>query len=176
MEVQLTDFENAAFAVFIVLLSRAILSFGLNLYIPISKVDENMHTAQKRDAARSEKFYFRKNVYTTTGSPGSSTAGSTTPSTLSEDALSGNGGYVKRKEKKLRNCFPAPPKPASGTIPRPVEDEYELMTLQEIMLGKVRIFSPTNNVAVLLKPILFPGRRLSRSLEFGLCILRDVRG
>lgn len=38
MEVQLTDFENAAFAVFIVLLSRAILAFNLNFYIPISKV------------------------------------------------------------------------------------------------------------------------------------------
>ena len=38
MEVQLTDFENAAFAVFIVLMSRAILSFNLNFYVPISKV------------------------------------------------------------------------------------------------------------------------------------------
>jgi glutamate--cysteine ligase catalytic subunit len=38
MEVQMTDFENAAFAVFIVLLSRAILAFNLNFYIPISKV------------------------------------------------------------------------------------------------------------------------------------------
>jgi glutamate--cysteine ligase catalytic subunit len=38
MEVQLTDFDNAAFAVFIVLLTRAILSFGLNFYMPISKV------------------------------------------------------------------------------------------------------------------------------------------
>lgn len=38
MEVQLTDFENAAFAVFVVLLSRAILAFNLNFYIPISKV------------------------------------------------------------------------------------------------------------------------------------------
>lgn len=38
MEVQVTDFENAAFSVFIVLLTRAILSFGLNFYIPISKV------------------------------------------------------------------------------------------------------------------------------------------
>ena len=37
MEVQPTDFENAAFAVFIVLLSRAILHYGLNLYLPISK-------------------------------------------------------------------------------------------------------------------------------------------
>ena len=38
MEVQPTDFENAAFAVFIVLLSRAILHYSLNLYLPISKV------------------------------------------------------------------------------------------------------------------------------------------
>ena len=33
----MTDFENAAFAVFIVLLSRAIMSMNINLYIPISK-------------------------------------------------------------------------------------------------------------------------------------------
>jgi glutamate--cysteine ligase catalytic subunit len=38
MEVQMTDFENAAFAVFTVLLSRAILAFNLNFYVPISKV------------------------------------------------------------------------------------------------------------------------------------------
>ena len=38
LEVQLTDFENAAFVVFVVLLTRAILSFKLNFYIPISKV------------------------------------------------------------------------------------------------------------------------------------------
>lgn len=38
MEVQLTDFENAAFSIFIVLLTRAILSFNLNFYMPISQV------------------------------------------------------------------------------------------------------------------------------------------
>ena len=38
MEVQLTDFENAAFSVFVVLLTRALLSFNLNFYLPISKV------------------------------------------------------------------------------------------------------------------------------------------
>ena len=38
MEVQMTDFENAAFSIFVVLLSRAILAFNLNLYLPISKV------------------------------------------------------------------------------------------------------------------------------------------
>jgi len=38
MEIQMTDFENASFVVFIVLLSRAIMSMNLNFYIPISKV------------------------------------------------------------------------------------------------------------------------------------------
>ena len=43
MEIQITDFENAAFAVFVVLLTRAILSYGLNFYIPISKVIINIY-------------------------------------------------------------------------------------------------------------------------------------
>ena len=34
----MTDFENAAFSVFIVLLTRAIISFDLNFYMPISLV------------------------------------------------------------------------------------------------------------------------------------------
>ena len=38
MEAQLTDFENAAFTVFIVLLTRVILAFDLVLYTPLSKV------------------------------------------------------------------------------------------------------------------------------------------
>jgi len=60
MEVMLTDFENAAFTVFIALLSRAILKFGLNLYIPLSKVDANMQRAHKRNAVNTQKFYFRR--------------------------------------------------------------------------------------------------------------------
>ena len=60
MEVQMTDFENAAFAAFIVLLSRAILHFDLDFYVPIKKVDENMEKAHVRDAVLHEKFRFRK--------------------------------------------------------------------------------------------------------------------
>jgi len=62
MEIQMTDFENAAFTVFIVLVSRVILYFGLNLYVPISKVDENMIRAQKRDAVNNQKFHFRQSI------------------------------------------------------------------------------------------------------------------
>ncbi|GAV03361.1 hypothetical protein RvY_13795 [Ramazzottius varieornatus] len=62
MEIQMTDFENSAFVVFIVLLTRVILSFQLNFLIPLSKVEENMKEAQKRDAARQGQFYFRKDI------------------------------------------------------------------------------------------------------------------
>jgi len=62
MEMQLTDFENAAFSVFIVLLQRVILTFDLNLYIPISKVDENMQRAHSRNAAVKGNFFFRRHM------------------------------------------------------------------------------------------------------------------
>ena len=58
-EVQLTDFENAAYSVFIVLLTRVILSLNLDFVMPLSKVDENFRRAQKRGAVLNQKFYFR---------------------------------------------------------------------------------------------------------------------
>lgn len=63
MEVGLTDFENAAFSVFTVILSRVILAFNLDFYIPMSKVDTNMRAAHERNAVNAELFYFRKNVF-----------------------------------------------------------------------------------------------------------------
>jgi len=60
MELQMTDFENAAFTVFVVLISRVLLALELNLYIPISKLEENMRTAHKMNAATEGKFWFRK--------------------------------------------------------------------------------------------------------------------
>ncbi|KAH8860246.1 Glutamate--cysteine ligase catalytic subunit [Schistosoma japonicum] len=69
-ELQLTDFENAAFVTFILLLSRTILKFKLNLLIPLSKVDANIATALKRDAVLNGKFYFKRgHLITTDGSP-----------------------------------------------------------------------------------------------------------
>ena len=43
------------------LLSRTILQFGLNLYMPISMVDENMERAHERDAVNQQRFYFPAN-------------------------------------------------------------------------------------------------------------------
>lgn len=114
MEIQITDFENAAFAVFIVLITRAILSFDLNFYIPIVRVDENMETAHRRDAVLNEKFYFRKTPFTVR-TPRAS--GTSTP-----DYVNGDGSS-------------RPPTPLG-----PVEDEYRLMTVNEIINGT----PPTN--------------------------------
>uniref|UniRef100_F6XH38 Glutamate--cysteine ligase n=1 Tax=Ciona intestinalis TaxID=7719 RepID=F6XH38_CIOIN len=63
-EAQLTDFENAAFVVFIVLLTRVILTYKLDFLMPLSHVDSNMEKSQKNNAILKEKFYFRKNVNT----------------------------------------------------------------------------------------------------------------
>jgi len=89
-----------------------------------------MARAQQRDASVSNKFFFRKDVYTNNRSANSSvgsSSGSNTP----------NGSF-KKKEKKLRNCFPPPPLPEKGFVSRvPVCEEYEEMTMNEIMNGKV---------------------------------------
>jgi glutamate--cysteine ligase catalytic subunit len=60
MELQFHDFENAAFVIFVNLLTRVLMQFPLNFYMPISAVDVNMARAQKRGAVLSEKFYWRK--------------------------------------------------------------------------------------------------------------------
>ena len=89
MEVQLTDFENAAFAVFIVLLSRAILHFNLNLYIPISKVtpafsqgstasDANMYHALT-PVARWTRTWPGRSVATPCGPKSSTSARTSSP-------------------------------------------------------------------------------------------------
>lgn len=59
MEIQLTDFENAAYSNFITLLSKAIIKFKPNFYIPISKIDENMVSAHKVDSVLNDKFWFK---------------------------------------------------------------------------------------------------------------------
>ncbi|KAJ6091164.1 hypothetical protein N7467_003133 [Penicillium canescens] len=59
MEVQLTDFENAAFIAFMVLLRQSIEYYKLNMYIPMKLVVKNMQAASKRDAVLQEKFWVR---------------------------------------------------------------------------------------------------------------------
>lgn len=70
MDIQLTDFENAAYSIFLVLLIRASIALDLNLYVPISKVDDNMQRAQARDSCGSGRFFFRKDIFRHRGVPG----------------------------------------------------------------------------------------------------------
>ncbi|KAL7814094.1 glutamate-cysteine ligase domain-containing protein [Trichoderma gracile] len=114
MEIQVTDFENAAFSVFMVLITRAILSFDLNFYIPIKKVDENMERAHGIDAVLKDKFYFRKNPFP----PRPSRANTV----FNDDSRPGSA---------------MPSRPGSpGSLP-PVEEEYEEMTINEIINGSL---------------------------------------
>lgn len=64
MDIQLSDFENAAYVIFVVLLSRMIVSLNLNFQIPMSKVHSNFEKAILRDAALNEKFWFKSNIVT----------------------------------------------------------------------------------------------------------------
>lgn len=59
LEIQLSDFENAAYSVFVVLVGKAILKYNPDFYIPISKVDENMEIAHRVDAATNERFWYK---------------------------------------------------------------------------------------------------------------------
>lgn len=75
-DTQLTDFENAAYVCFVVLLTRVILSYKLNFVMPISKVDENMQRAQRKNACLSEKFWWRCDVGAPAGLANTPTDGS----------------------------------------------------------------------------------------------------
>ena len=115
MEIQITDFENAAFSIFIVLITRAILSFDLNFYIPIPLTTENMETAHARNAVLDKKFYFRKDPFPrrVPKTPQQSMNGSTFSSTTSSAVNT------------------PPPSPPLG----PVDNEYELMSISDIING-----------------------------------------
>lgn len=63
MEISLTDFENTAFADFVILVALAILKYKPNFYIPISLVEENMERAHTRDAILKERFHVRENPF-----------------------------------------------------------------------------------------------------------------
>lgn len=112
-EAQLTDFENAAIVCFVVLLTRVILSYQLDFLIPISKVDENMQTSQKRGAVLTEKFWFKKNI---TGTPVAQT----------------NNVGAEQSNSEMNNHD----NEHDMTDNNGMDDEYELMTIDQIINGK----------------------------------------
>lgn len=138
MEVQMTDFENAAYTTFIALLSRTILFFDLNYYIPITKVDENMKTAHARDAVRQHKFWMRKD----NGIIKNFVVGEEVEAVWSDNKL--HKAVVKslKREGKIvvyQVEFPEFDGQCLELSKKKIEkvnDEYELQSMQEIMCGK----------------------------------------
>lgn len=116
MEIQMTDFENAAFSIFIVLVTRAILSFDLNFYIPIQRTTENMETAHARNAVLEKKFYFRKDPFP----PRAPRQPHHQQSSGADSSSAGSSATVS-----------APPSPPLG----PVDSEYALMSISDIING-----------------------------------------
>ncbi|OCT47948.1 Glutamate--cysteine ligase [Cladophialophora carrionii] len=128
MEIQITDFENAAFAVFIVLVTRAILSFDLNFYIPIPRTTENMETAHVRDAVMKEKFWFRKDPFPKKRTPKHSPVQSPVLNGVSEPSSStGPPSTLQNGAQELNGSVDSP----LG----PVEEEYSRLSIDEIING-----------------------------------------
>ncbi|GME49167.1 glutamate-cysteine ligase [Neofusicoccum parvum] len=59
MENQISDFENAAFAVVLMLVRLVVERYGVEFYMPMEKVWENMDRAHVRDAVRQQQFWWR---------------------------------------------------------------------------------------------------------------------
>lgn len=101
-----------------------------------------MVRAQKRDAIHTEKFFFRKDVFLN-----KSKAVSVTSSPSGRSSPSVTGGPFHKRERRLGNCFEPPPLP-DNELPRvAVEDEYEEMTLDEIINGKASVSTPSPEIA-----------------------------
>ena len=67
VQLQITDFENAALAVFLTVLTRSLLTFRVDLRLPISLVHENMQRAQRRNTLLESKFHFPDPISRRTG-------------------------------------------------------------------------------------------------------------
>lgn len=63
MDVQPTPFENTAFAIFIPLLTKAILRYKASFYVKMSVVDENMGRAHYRNPCTSTRYIMRKDIF-----------------------------------------------------------------------------------------------------------------
>ena len=62
LDIQLTDFENAAYVALLNLVTKVLNEFDVNLSLPISLSDENMDRAQEIDAVTKQKFWFSKHI------------------------------------------------------------------------------------------------------------------
>jgi len=138
MEIQLTDFENAAFAVFIVLLQRTILTFDLNLYIPISKVDANMQRAHSRNSVGPGKFFFRRHLAPL--EEGDDGYGVKYVSMFTQYVNGAYNGTTESFEVEDADGVSNKRKSAPTARGSAEENAFEEMTMEEIMCGKGDFF------------------------------------
>ena len=59
MDIQLTDFENAALTICTGMIANVILTFDLDFILPVSLVDENMKRAHDRNGLLRTKFWWK---------------------------------------------------------------------------------------------------------------------
>lgn len=133
MEMQLTDFENAAFSVFIVLITRVILAFDLNLYVPLSRVEANMQRAHSRGAAAKGKFFFRRHMANL--EEGDDGFEKTFSSMFARVSSYADLTEVNKKEGRI-NGLSANRRNAPFALGSSEENSYEEMTMSEVMMGK----------------------------------------
>ena len=93
-----------------------------------------MVRAQKRDAVRTGKFFFRRSVLP----PGYISPTLSTPSSSGSCSPVEWHDGIPPKERKLRNCFPRV-RPPPILVDAPIADEYEEMSMEEIFNGKVSV-------------------------------------
>lgn len=151
MEIQLTDFENAAFTTFTTLLTRVILTFDLNLYIPLSRVDANMQIAHGRNAAVKGKFFFRRHMaplekgddgfeeeYTSMFSTAVNGKKGRMPTVMSEGNLGGlnDSSASANSDEHIREGVSEKRRVSPNASGGGEENSYEEMTMAEIMTGK----------------------------------------
>ena len=95
MDIQLTDFENAAMTILLGLIVNVVNNYDVDFIMPISMIDTNMDRAHKKDGLLTEKFWFktsniknnyRKNVLSETNFTRSHHDESETSSTDSHNA------------------------------------------------------------------------------------------
>ncbi|SCV03372.1 LAMI_0H07624g1_1 [Lachancea mirantina] len=65
MELQMTEFENAAYSCFIHIITECLLTFSheINPYMPMSKIWENMEIAHRRDAVLEQQFHWKDDLH-----------------------------------------------------------------------------------------------------------------
>lgn len=133
-----------------------------------------MATAHKRDSVLSDKFWFRKDIFPPR------------PSSLRHF----NGSSSSASSSPASSPFATPARPGTPASSGPVEDEYTLMTIDEIMNGKdgddefvgliplIESYLDTVNVDVetrcaLARYLSLVGKRASGELQTGATWIRE---